>query len=169
MNANYNKGILLIELVISSALILLVFVSLFFLQSQLLRIKQDGISKTKATYYAEEAMEAIRYIREHDPDAWAAISIIPVSQDRWIQLSGNQWSFVSSSPGLLESTYDRRVRFEKVYRVADFDDPICGSAQGAGCNYDDPGSRRVIVQVTWAGGTAGVTLETIITDWQGLL
>jgi type II secretory pathway pseudopilin PulG len=165
-----KRGLLLLELVIAIGIIVLVFVALFVLQSRLFAIKRDSIEKTKATYYAEEAIEALRYIRENHTDKWSAISILDEGTDYWISLDtvNDKWEILESSPGLLESTYERKFQTARVYRDTNSQGEITSVGIDNG-DFDDGGSRKITVTVTWDGGASSVTLETVLTDWHALL
>ncbi|MSR76235.1 MAG: hypothetical protein EXS68_01420 [Candidatus Ryanbacteria bacterium] len=129
------------------------------MQTKLLKIKQDGIKKTKATYYAEEAIEALRWVRL--ADGWDEIEDFDEGDDQYLFQSGSEWSFSESPPGsLIENVFTRKIRLDKVYRQSDNQGPIASSG------VEDDGSRKVTVTVSWESGAQKVELETYITAWQ---
>ncbi|KKU85529.1 MAG: hypothetical protein A3G60_01240 [Candidatus Ryanbacteria bacterium RIFCSPLOWO2_12_FULL_47_9c] len=157
-----KQGFLLVELVIAAGLIGLIFVSVFFLQSKLLQIKQDGITKTKAVYRAEEALEAVRWIR--NANGWEAIENLDEGDDYCLTQppGGNEWTLDKTTPcSLLDGVFVRTLRFDKAYRQNDDKGPISTSG------WEDPGTRKVTVIVSWEEGLKSILIDTYFTDWAG--
>ncbi|MEK7630529.1 MAG: prepilin-type N-terminal cleavage/methylation domain-containing protein [Patescibacteria group bacterium] len=157
---NNKKAFLLLELLVAIALISTVFVTLFFLQSKLLQIKQDGIMKVRATYYAQEAFEALRYLRA--TGGWSTISSPTTgATDYYATFASNTWSLSTTPPAALDGIFTRSIRFSPVYRQGDQQGVIITGPSG----YDDPGTRKVTVMVSWDNGSKNIVLDTYLTDW----
>jgi len=156
---NNRRAFLFLELLVAVALISAVFVTLFFLQSKLLQIKQEGIMKVRATYYAQEAMEALRYMRA--TGGWPAISSLATgSTDHYISYASDTWSISTTPPAALDGIFTRTIKFDEVRRQNDQQ----GIIDPAG-SFSDVNTRKVTVTVSWDGGAKSVTLDTYLTDW----
>ena len=156
---NKKRAFLFLELLVAVALISAVFVTLFFLQSKLLQIKQDGIMKVRATYYAQEAFEALRYLRA--TGGWSAVSAQSTgATDYYATFASNTWALTTTPPATLDGVFTRTIRFAEVYRQSDQQ----GVIDPAGVGYHDAGTRKVTVTVSWSGGKS-VILDTYLTDW----
>ncbi|MEK7649628.1 MAG: hypothetical protein AAB367_01530 [Patescibacteria group bacterium] len=165
MKSNIQRGFLFLELLVAVALISTVFVTLFFLQSKLLQIKQDGIMKVRATYYAEEAIEALRYAR--NANGWNAISSLSNNPTTYyVSLVSNVWviNTTAVSPDAPANLFARTIQLEAVNRQGDQQ----GAIDPAG-SYADSGTRKVTVTVSWDSGAKQVVLDTYLTDWASSL
>jgi len=166
MKNNNKRAFLFLELLVAVALISTVFVTIFFLQSKLLQIKQDGIMKVRATYYAQESMEALRYLRA--TGGWSAISSLATATDHYISYAGETWS-ISTTPVAPDtdtppSMFTRTIRFDTVNRQNDQQGAIITTP-----GYEDSGTRKVTVTVSWDGGAKSVVFDTYFTDWTSSL
>ncbi len=163
MKYNNKRAFLFLELLIAVALISTVFVTLFFLQSKLLQIKQDGIMKVRATYYAQEAFEALRYLRA--TSGWSAISTPTTDTTGYYAVfENNTWSLTTEPPAALDGIFTRTIQFGAVQRQ--------DSNQGVidpGGVFTDSDTRKVTVTVSWDGGAKSVVLDTYLTNWTSLL
>ena len=154
---NKTRGFLLFELLVAVGIMGLVFVTLFLLQTQFLKIKQDGIKKTKAVYYAEEAMEAVHHIRS--VSGWAAIPTNGVTKFVTLQPAGF-WTLDDSETPLADAEFSRTVKFDSVNRET------LPSGRISATGVDDPSTRKITVSVSWESGAKKVEIETYLTAWK---
>ena len=160
MKNNNQRAFLFLELLVAVALISTIFVTLFFLQSKLLQIKQDGIMKVRATYYAQEAFEVLHYLRA--TGGWSAISTPTTgATDHYASFASNTWSLDTRKPTALDNLFTRKIQFSKVSRT----DNAYGEIVQSG-GSDDDGTRKVTVTVSWDNGAKSVVLDTYLTDWK---
>lgn len=152
---NKNKGIALLEIVIVTAVIAVGFMSiiafLVFSRGVTFQIARN----TEATSLAEEAIEAVRTIRD---EKWSSV---PTAGTYYPEISGTKWILSGSDPGPINNLYTRTVVIEDVLR--DGNDDISGSGSL------DSDTKRVIATVSWseANQSKQVVLTTYITNFVG--
>lgn len=151
-----QKGIGLIEIIVSLAVIMIVFVSFLELAKYTMKIQEYNQTKIETINLAAGTIEAVRSNRNENWDNFAAlltgIKYYPV-------ISGNKWTLTTTDPGLINQTYSRWIILETVYR--DGNDDI--SASG----IEDNQTRKITAVVEWIdrGETKQTTLTTYLTNW----
>lgn len=152
---NKNKGIALLEIVIVTAVIAVGFMSiiafLVFSRGVTFKIARS----TEATSLAEEAIEAVRTIRD---ESWLSVS---TAGTYYPVISVNKWILSSTDPGPINNLYTRTVVIEAVLRDGNSDISTSGNP--------DSDTKRVIATVSWseAGNSKQVVLTTYITNFVG--
>lgn len=105
-----------------------------------------GGNRIRAAYLAQEALEAVRVVR--DRDGFSAVSSRALDQDDGVQLSGASWGIVDS-PTTVDGIYTRAIRF----------------AAGASAR-----ERNVRATVTWpeAGSVtpSSLTVSSYLSNWR---
>lgn len=152
-----NRGLSLVEVVISAAIILVVSVSVVTMYARYVRVASMTDQNLKASYLAEEGVEVVKYFRD---STWSGkINTLATSTDYFLNFSTSTltWS-TSTSVQLIDGMYDRRVRLSNVYRDAGSDI----STSTVGTTYD-PNIRLVNVTVSW--GIAGATSTKILSTY----
>lgn len=157
-NKNFKTGFGLIEIVVATALISGSLFALALISQIATRASSEGISGLKGTYLAEEAMEAVRSIRD---DGWT-VNIKPLFLDEiyYPSFSFSKWSLSTTSPGLIDG-YDRQVIFEEVWRRSADDNII--PAESVEDKYIDPDTLKLRITVSWpkAGQDATSSVQLI--------
>lgn len=156
-----NKGFGLIEIVVVTAVIT---VALFgFLQAGVLavRLLRNEKENLEATLLAQEALEAVRAVRDESWGAGIAWRTEPPlsspSLPYYPVIINGKWTLATTSPGLVNGKYNQYVIFERVNRNAS--DQIVSSG-----GTNDPETRKVIARATTTA--KAVELVTYITDFQ---
>ncbi len=151
-----SKGFSLIEIVIAGAIIAVAFtaISAFLLFSRGVTLKIQR--NTEAVKLAEQALEAVRKLRD---DSWTNnIATLTNGTIYYPSISSNQWGLVTTNPSS-SSYYTTTLVFSAVSR--DSNDNITSSGT------NDPNSRKVVAKVTWTdAGNRNVTLTTYITNFK---
>lgn len=150
-----EKGIGLLEILIASIVIvigLLAIISfLIFSRGITFRVARS----TEATSFAEEAIEAVRSMRD---ESWSSVS---TPGTYYPEIAGNKWTLSIADPGPLNNLYTRIVVIEDVLR--DANDDI--SSSGA----NDTNTKKVTATVVWqeSSNNRQVVLTTYITNFVG--
>ena len=190
-----NRGSLLIELVIAAGIAVFVFSSFFATQNAFFGVKRNGLIRMQAAYYAAEAMEAVRRVRDDKTRGFYGVGIqsLAVSDDgsvgRFIpQIINGDWSIVPYLSSVQHDAlynpkdgYQVGIYFYMVNRNTDeipckavpIDTQLCGAIlPGSG---SDTNTRKVVTRVCWGsamcqnttpGGDTEVVMETYLTGWK---
>src|SRR3989338_6481733 len=107
-----------------------------------------GGNRTRAAYLAEEAMEAVRSIRDKVNGFTTISDPLIQDQDKGVQLVGSDWT-IASSPTTIDNLFTRKVVFS------------------AGPDAD---TRKVTSTVFWTeipgNQLISVSVESYLTNWQ---
>lgn len=144
-----QKGFGLIEIVIASAVVGMVFVSLaqvFVLSHRLMMRTQD---LARANFIAEEGVDAMRYLRDA---GWAVnMALLAPNTNYYVVLatSSSQWSVGTADPGLIDGLFRRVISVQSVMRNGN--DDIVSSG-----GITDTNTLKIISTVSWGRGTTSV-------------
>lgn len=143
-----ERGFGIIEIIVAVAVI---SVALFTIQQvSFLYLKQNIENKKnlKASYYAEEALEAVRSIRDQ---GWTAnIASLTMGANYYPIISSNKWTLTATNPGVIENIYTGQVVIDNVSR--DSNDNIVSSG-----GTDDPNTKKATVTILWEGKSTILT------------
>ena len=150
-----RKGIGLIEIIIASAVIsigLLAIIS-FLIFSRGVTFQVGN--QTEAVSLAEEAIEAVRSIRD---EAWNSVS---TAGTYYPVISANKWTLSGRDPGPIHGLYTRVVTIDDVFRD--------GSDNIAGSGSPDSDTKKVTATISWSesGRNKQVVIETYISNFVG--
>ena len=149
-----DKGISLIEVVIAIAIFAIFTLGVFFLSLDTLQ-RDSKIELEKISLdYAQEGIEAIRNMRDRE---FLAIT----NGDHGLQFQNDTWSFIAA-PESIDSTFDRTITVEDVYR------DVSGNIAGSGTF--DPETKKVTSEVSW--NLRGViprtsSITVYVSNWTG--
>ena len=152
-----QKGIGMIEVIVSLAVIAIAFWSFYGLAAYSVIIQEQNKAKIEALSLASEAIEAVRSIRNEN---WANLLSLTPGARSYPIISENKWVLSETEPELINGSYNRWFVAEKVYR--DSNDDI--NASGA----EDGQTIKVTAVVEWThrNKTNQMTLITYLTDWK---
>jgi hypothetical protein len=151
-----NKGSLLVEAVITVSIFLVVIIALFGSFSILLRGSLANIDKIQATYLEEEAMEAMRILRDN---GWTAnIASHTSGSTFYLYFNGTTW-VATSSVEIIGDLFQRSIAISSVNRDSSQNIVASGGTL-------DNNTKLVTAQVSWVtqGTTSTSTLSTYITN-----
>lgn len=151
------RGFGLVETVVGTAILLVILLGLVQAGQYAFRLVSDANLKIRASFLAEEGIEAIRLLRD---TSWS-LNIAPAANgiDYYPTFSGGAWQISQTPASLVDGIFDRRVSFSAVYR--DANDAITASGGTL-----DPNARKAIVSVSWMnrGRSATTTISTYFTN-----
>lgn len=156
MRIAFHKGASLVEVVVAAAIIVLVVLGLFSAFAFFLRVGLEMPSRTQATLLAEEGIEAVKFTRDNGWNENIAPLLLDTSY--YLATSSASW-IVTTTPRLDLGRFTRTVRFSAVNRDAG------GNIVTSGGTLD-PGTKKVVVSVSWATASGPTTrsLTTYITN-----
>ena len=147
-------GFTLVEVLISTAIILTSVVTILGVHSLYMRTALSNGENIKVTYLAEEGLEVVRFWRNV---SWGSkIETIPLNTEYGLFQSGTSWA---TSTNQYVDNFQRRISLSAVQRNATGDIVASGGTL-------DPNTLLVSSQVSWAQGGATTTkaISTYITN-----
>lgn len=139
-----EKGISLVEVIIASAIIGSVTVSIFGALGLMTKYALRNTSFIKASMLAEEGVEALRQMRDFGYSS--NISNLTVGNTYRLAWDGSKW--VSTTDiNFIDGKFDRTFVFSSVERDASFNIVSSGGTS-------DSGAKKVTVTVAFKEGTA---------------
>jgi len=107
-----NIGVGLIEVVIVSSLVLVIFSGLMSVFNFYIKKSVTLTDNIKAEFLAEEALEALRVLRDGD---FANLSSLPRDTYRYLYWNGTGW-LATSTPEVIDGIFTRKFKVFDVYR-----------------------------------------------------
>lgn len=146
----HKKGMGVVEIVVSAAIITIVLLGLVAAFHGALKISAETGKKTQANFLAEEGMEAVRIMRDTN---WNNLGALSTSTAYYLSFSGNGWA-TSTAPALIGGIFGRTFSVSDVYRD--------GNGKIAATGAYDSETKKVTVTVGWlkAGATTTVSVAT---------
>lgn len=134
----------------------LFIVSIALYYRKALEVSQETTHHIQAGFLLEEGIEAVKSLRD---DGWTS-NITPLNAGTayYLTWNGSKWA-ATTTAAQIENTFWRTATFSTVSR--DGNDDIVTSG-----GVNDPGTRKVRIDVTWDKKTASTTesIETYITN-----
>lgn len=150
------KGFTLVEVVVATSIILVFLLALFGVNNLYLKSAFLNTDSIKATFLAEEGLEAMRFLRN---SSWED-NILPLSAGTNYNLIflSNAW-IVNSSSDYVDNLFERRAVLSDVYR--DVLDDIVTSGGTL-----DPYTKMVTINVSWStrGATTTKSISTYLSN-----
>lgn len=151
-----TKGVTLIEALIATSIIMAFLVAIMSVHNTYLSSSFSDLFEVKATYLAEEGIEAVKGLRDV---SWTD-NIASQTNDipYYLAFSNGAWT-LTSTPLLIDSKFSRSITFSAVNRNASSDIVTSGGTP-------DSNIKKVTVVVSWplGGTTATRSIETYITN-----
>ncbi|EKD92920.1 MAG: hypothetical protein ACD_28C00300G0005 [uncultured bacterium] len=149
-----RAGFVLIEVMLALSLFSLFSLGIFYLTLNTAQRNAKTQLQNEALFYAEEGMEAVRWMRDKD---YLALN----AGEYGLNFTEGEWRFVAA-PDTSDEFFERTVTVEDVYRDEN------GNIAQAGV-YDLE-TKKIISSVTWRWHSIlpqSVRLETYLSDWRG--
>lgn len=143
---HHQKGQSLIELLVAMGVFVLAVSTISFLIIDSYVSNRAGRERIKATFLAEEGLEAAKSIRDNN---WAGLADLSDGSYHGIATSGNNWIFQGTEDDISDQL--REGKREIIVKTIDSD------------------RREVTSQVTWKlteGRSQKVSLVTYLTNWR---
>lgn len=149
------KGFGLLEIVVGISMISAIILGLVSVSQFSLRLSDEALINTKASFLLEEEMEAVKIMRDK---SWNSnILSLASGNSYYFEYSGNIWKATSSNI-YTDDIFERRFIIENVARDANDDISLAGN--------NDPNTKKITVFVSWKGrnGTTTKQLSGYITN-----
>lgn len=155
MKKNREKGIGMVEVIVSLAIIAIAFWSFYGLAVYSLVIQEQSKAKIEALNLSSEAIEAVRVVRNED---WSNLSSLTLETKYYPIISENKWVLSGTEPTLINGSYNRWVIIERVYRDSNDDISEVG--------MEDIQTKKITVTTEWThrNKTNQITLVTYFTN-----
>ncbi len=151
-----RRGFGLVEVVVGTAIISITIVGMLAAFNLFLRASFAHTARAQATFFAEEGLEAARYLRD---TGWANVAGLATGTPYYLTLTGSTWAASATATTSLGG-FSRTVTFADVYRrTSDHDIVEMSSPDMKAVDTD---VRRASVRVTGRG--ADVTMATYLTN-----
>lgn len=151
-----NKGFSIIEVVVASAIVLLIGTGFTGALSQTIALSENALHIGQATSLLEEGAEAVKSIRD---DSWTTISGLTVGTTYYLSFNDTtkKWA-LSTTANTIDSMYTRTVVVSAVNRDSNDDIASTGTL--------DASTKKVTINVIFNGRTGQVTktLSLYISD-----
>ncbi len=149
-----QKGFFLVEVVVTTAIITVVLVSILGLIQNSVEASQRSLEFTQAGYLLEEGVESIKSIRD---GVWTNITALSVGTNYYLSWNGSNWS-LSTTPSTI-GLFTRIVTIDTVSRDSSDDITLSGGT-------NDTGTKKFSVAITWntPSGNQSKNIEFYISD-----
>ncbi len=149
-----QKGFGMVEIIIASAIMGAVIVSVISVYHSLAEISLQNTPHVQAAFLLEEGVEVVKVIRDTSWSGIASSTVGTVYQFRWNQ-SNSTWT-TTTTPQVVD-IFTRTVIFSNVNRDADFNIVSTGGTL-------DANTRKATIQVSWRTdkGTTTKSVDTYI-------
>ena len=158
-----TRGFALVEVVVASALISVFLFAASNASVTALRVVDESANKSRAVLLAEEALEAVRTLRD---GSWSGeIANKTIGSTYYLMVNGGILRLNSANPGPVDGLFTRTVKFASVYRRTSDDDIVDVSSSDP--KAIDPDTRQVTTVISWrssSGVSRSVTFSTYITN-----
>jgi Tfp pilus assembly protein PilV len=151
-----TNGFSVVEIVVAVALLLLIVSSLYTANIFYLKTILSNVNKVKASFLAEEGVEAVKLIRDQ---SWANISGLTVGNSYYLYWNGSMWQATTTNT-YVQEVFERKFVISNVNRDSNSDIVTSGGSV-------DAGTKKVAVSVSWLAGTSTSTksISTYITNF----
>jgi Tfp pilus assembly protein PilV len=139
-NKNSNRGFLMVEVVIATAIIITFVLVALSVASKSVSFAHETVHLTQTSFLLEEGAEAVRIARDND---WTNISNLVPATIYFPTFAGGTWT-LSTTPSQV-GIFTRSVTVSAVNR-----NQITGDISSIGLN--DPGTKLVNINVSWQEG-----------------
>ncbi len=139
----YVRGVTAIETVVGISLLSLVV--LFSVQAitDSLAIGKQQVARTQAIFLTEEALEAVRFIRDDD---WDSFALEPLETDLYLTIATTTGSIsLSTTPASVQG-------FTTVLQLHEVCRDGANDITTGGCGAPETDARYMTATTTWAGG-----------------
>jgi len=151
-----NKGFSLLEIVIASAILLLVTVTVFSSFATALSVSSKNTASLQAAFLLEEGHEALRNMRDWGYSTY--IGSLSNNTPYRLAWESNHW-MATTSTALIDGKFDRTFTLNTVNRDASHNIVASGGSV-------DANSKKVTVSVSWRSGnsTTTRTMESYVSN-----
>lgn len=161
MTAIFQKGIIILEILIAVAIIGLVFLALAEVGNLALKFNSQLKNNAIASNLTAEAMEATKSVKE---ESWQALGALSLDTPYHPIKNGSplKWALSAGAENITSgSIFTRQVVLNRVWRDSNDDIVLSGGVE-------DPNTRKIIATVSWPerGQNKQVALVAYLTNWK---
>ena len=138
-----KSGMSLVEVIIASAIVLLLSTSLIYANIIYFKTSSTNLKTIKAIYLAEEGIEAVDFLSSD----WDNLGTVDTNY--YLIWTGSTW-LATTTKNLVDEIYERKFFTEVVKRDLQDDIVLVGGST-------DPNTRKLTVEVSWPDTTGMVT------------
>jgi len=151
---NRKQGLSLIEVVIASAIVSIVMISLVSAYNIYLKVSLETTNSLKATFLLEETIEATRFLRD---TSWGNLSSLNTGTNYYLYFDDTS-GFEATTTVYLIDDFSRVFSISDVSRDSNNDISVIGT--------NDPNTKKITGSVFWLnhGTTTTKILESYITN-----
>lgn len=155
MSQKLRKGMTLVEVVVGVAILSVFFLVLADVFNLYLSTSLTAQKSVKATFLAEEGIEAVKFMRKVSWDN--RITTLSSNTPFYVFWHNNTWYNTTDITGTYIDGYERSLMFSDVNRDASYNIVSSGGTL-------DPNTRELVVTVSWKNNNATTTktLKTYI-------
>ncbi|MBX4200412.1 prepilin-type N-terminal cleavage/methylation domain-containing protein [Candidatus Parcubacteria bacterium] len=149
-----TRGVTLVEVVIATALILVLLLTLTGVYNMYLTSALENTDTVRAAYLAEEGVESVKLMRDF---SWASnIATLAVDTNYYLTFTNSKWQ-ATTTFSLVDSTFDRKFVLSSVNRDSSSNITSSGGTL-------DPNTRKLTVTLSWPtrSGTSTQAITTYI-------
>lgn len=143
-----EKGSGMVEILIASAIMVTVVISVVGVYHSLTRISLQNTENIQGAFLMEEGVEAVRVMRDN---AWSNIASSTVGTPYYFRWQSGTWR-ATTSPQVVDVFY-RTVVFSNVNRDTNFNIVTSGGTL-------DTGTKKATISVSWPSRTGTTTKST---------
>jgi len=147
ISSKKRAGMSLVEVVISSAIVLLISMAFISINLLYLKTSDTSIKTVKATYLIEEGVEAVNFLKDKD---WAGLGVVGVNY--YLVWIGTTWQ-ATTTKSYIDQVFERKYSFENVNRDSNMNITLVGGTV-------DLNTRKLTVQVSWSD-ISGTTTKSM--------
>lgn len=149
-----NSGFGLLEVVLGSAIILLVVLSTVESYNIYINFALSNQNNVQSSFLLEEGIESVLFLRDTN---WTNISTLTASTTYYLYFNGTTWTS-TSTPDYIDNTFLRSFVIYDVNRDANDDIAVSGT--------NDPDTKKLTVTVAYPAGHSTTTksLTTYMTN-----
>lgn len=151
-----TRGFGLIEIIVGGAILATSLLGISAYYQQSLRVSHTTAEIVQASFLLEEGLETAKFFRDA---SWTNVSAPTTGTTYYLTWSGTNWATSTTANVYVDSTFERTLRLDDVYR--DGSDDIVSSGGTL-----DVGTRKATVTVSWWDRTATTTrtISTYLTN-----
>jgi len=151
-NRKYKTGLTIVEALIAIAVFVVLLLAVIGVYNFYLRIALSNGTSIKATFLAQEGLEAVRFMRDQ---SWDNITSLSVDTSYGVVFESGTWA-ATTTEILIDSLFNREVILSEVYR----DDATSQIVSSGGTL--DPDTLKVTLNISWSNHSA-TTTKTVST------
>lgn len=152
-----NKGSLLIEVLVASAIISTAVIASLGVLGTMARLQYRNTARIQASFLIDEGIEAVKTLRNA---SWnSSIKNLAIGTKYYLYWNNHSWN-VSASSTVIDGQFSRYFTLYNVYRDVNFD-IVASTTLGATIDQD---MRGMVMSVDWVdeAGTSSKSIDTYL-------